>query len=193
MALDIEMFDPDSTALLVMDHQNMLVQGIMSNPEGHLAKVAGVIAKARTAGLSIIYVQKSFRPGYPEVHDNNLIFSGVRAGSRLLESDELTQIPDTIAPQKGDIVVRGHRISAFEGTDLSVVLRSGKIDTLVMFGIATSGVVLSTVRQGGDLDYRMVVLRDLCGDNDEKVHEFLLDAIIPRQAAVVDSDDFMSN
>lgn len=193
MTRGIDKIDRDSSALLVLDHQNAMVQGVMPNPAGHLARVADVIAKARWLGLPIFYVRKSFRTGYPEVHDNNMILSGVRAAGRLLEADEQSQIPRAIAPQEGDVIVRGHRISAFEGTELSLLLRSARIDTLVMFGIATSGVVLSTVRQGADLDYRMVILRDLCGDSDEAVHEFLMDKIIPRQAVVVSSGEFLVN
>jgi nicotinamidase-related amidase len=45
--------------------------------------------------------------------------------------------------------------------------------------------VLSTVRHAGDLDYRLVVVRDCCADPNAEVHAMLLDAVIPIQAAVV--------
>jgi nicotinamidase-related amidase len=44
-------------------------------------------------------------------------------------------------------------VSAFSGSDLDVLLRGLDADTLVLSGIATSGVVLSTLRQAADLDY----------------------------------------
>ncbi len=43
------------------------------------------------------------------------------------------------------------RVSAFTGSDLDVVLRAGEVDSLVMAGIATSGVVLSTLRQAAEV------------------------------------------
>lgn len=181
----------EKTALLVMDYQNLLVNGYVKDPEARLGAVAALLEKARGAGIKVIFIQKAFREGYPEVHENNKVFSGVKAGGRLLAADELTQIPDTIAPGDTDIVVRGCRISAFEGTELSLILRAQQIDTLVMFGIATSGVVLSTVRQGGDKDYRMFVLRDFCSDGEQEVHDFLLDQIICRQADVISSSEFL--
>ena len=49
----------------------------------------------------------------------------------------------------------------------------------------SSGVVLSTVRHAGDLDYRLVVVRDCCADADAEVHAMLLDIVIAKQAAVV--------
>ena len=74
-----------------------------------------------------------------------------------------------------DIVIVKHRVSAFTGTDLEMILRAKEIDTLVMFGVATSGVVLSTLLTAADDDYRIIVLRDLCADQDDEVHAALLD------------------
>ena len=73
---------------------------------------------------------------------------------------------------------------AFTGSDLEVVLRAGGIYRLVLAGIATSGVVLSTLRQAADLDYRLTVLADGCLDADPEVHELLLGKVFPRQAEV---------
>lgn len=85
----------------------------------------------------------------------------------------------------GDIVVRKTRLGAFSTADLHARLQAREVDTLVLAGISTSGVVLSTVRDGGDRDYRLYVLHDACGDPEDGVHEFLLEKIFPRQARVV--------
>jgi nicotinamidase-related amidase len=60
------------------------------------------------------------------------------------ELDPSTQIHPGVVPQPGDIVVTKRRVSAFSGSDLDAVLRSLDVDSLVLTGIATSGVVLST-------------------------------------------------
>ncbi|MGA2932584.1 MAG: isochorismatase family protein, partial [Acidimicrobiales bacterium] len=90
----------------------------------------------------------------------------------------------------GDIVVTKRRVSAFAGSDLDVVLRARGARTLVLAGIATSGVVLSTLRQAADLDYGLVVLRDGCADADEEVHRVLLDKVFARQADVLTVDEW---
>jgi nicotinamidase-related amidase len=64
------------------------------------------------------------------------------------------------------------------------LLRGGDIDSLVLTGIATSGVVLSTLRQAADLDYRLTVLADGCRDADDEVHRVLTEKVFPRQADV---------
>jgi nicotinamidase-related amidase len=71
-----------------------------------------------------------------------------------------------------------------------VVLRSQGIGTLVLTGIATSGVVLSTLREAADKDYELVVLADCCADGDSEVHRVLLEKVFPRQADVLDVESW---
>ena len=82
------------------------------------------------------------------------------------------------------------RVSAFAGSDLELVLRAREVTHLVLGGIATSGVVLSTVRAAADSDYRLTVLADLCLDGDEEVHRVLTGKVFPRQAEVIASADW---
>ena len=76
-------------------------------------------------------------------------------------------------------------MSAFSGGDLDVVLRARAIDSLVLTGIATSGVVLSTLRQAADLDFALTVLSDGCADPDDEVHRVLIEKVFPSQAQVM--------
>jgi nicotinamidase-related amidase len=89
-------------------------------------------------------------------------------------------------------VVTKRRVSAFSGSDLEVVLRSQNISHLVLSGIATSGVVLSTLREAADRDYQLTVLADCCLDADEEVHRVLLTKVFPRQADVIQSQAWIA-
>jgi nicotinamidase-related amidase len=84
------------------------------------------------------------------------------------------------------------RVSAFTGSDLEVILRAHGIQHIVLIGIATSGVVLSTVREASDKDYRLTVLADCCADGDEEVHRVLTTKVFPRQADVLTVDEWRS-
>jgi nicotinamidase-related amidase len=75
--------------------------------------------------------------------------------------------------------VTKRRISAFAGSDLDVILRGLDIDTLVMAGLVTSGVVLSTLVEAVDRDYRTIVLTDGCADADEDLHNILMKRYFP--------------
>jgi nicotinamidase-related amidase len=103
----------------------------------------------------------------------------------MAEGDPGSAIHPAVAPVVGDVIVTKRRVSAFTGSDLEVVLRAADVDHLVLTGIATSGVVLSTLRQAADLDYRLTVLADGCLDADPEVHRVLTEKVFPRQADVI--------
>ena len=176
--------DRPTTALLVMDMQNGIVERF---GDAVLEPAARAIAAAHDAHLPVIYVRVAFRAGYPEVSPRNRTFAALRDAGTMAQDDEATAIHPALAPEPGDVVVLKRRVSAFAGSDLDVVLRAGGIEALLLCGIATSGVVLSTLRQAADLDYGLTVLRDACADGDDEVHRVLLDKVFPRQADVVDA------
>jgi nicotinamidase-related amidase len=82
-------------------------------------------------------------------------------------------------------------VSAFAGTDLDMLLRANEIRTLVLFGIATSGVVLSTLLEASDADFEIFVIGDCCTDMDERLHLTLIEGLFPRRAEVLSADGFL--
>jgi nicotinamidase-related amidase len=72
-----------------------------------------------------------------------------------------------------------------------MILRAREIDTLILFGIATSGVVLSTLLHASDADYRLIVIQDCCADLDPEVHACLMEKIFPRRATVLTAGEFL--
>ncbi len=177
------------TALLVLDVQQ-LVLARYPDPE-YLDRLAAAIAAARSADVPVIYAKVGFRVGVPEVHPRNKMFGAMPAalGDATPPPNE---IPDQVAPRPGEVVVHKRRVSAFAGSDLEMVLRAQEIQHLVLAGVATSGVVLSTLRQAADLDYQLTVLSDACLDNDPEVHEVLLRKVFPAQAEVTTVRDWAS-
>jgi nicotinamidase-related amidase len=178
-------FDIARTALLVMDFQAQIVERFVAEPQRVLAATAVAMAAARAAGLRIVHVVCGFRPGFPEVSPRNPVFSAVKASGGWT-----FDIHPRVAPNPDEAVVTKRRTSAFMGTDLEIILRAHAVDTLVMCGVNTSGVVLSSVRYAADSDFRIVVLRDACSDPDPQVHACLVDKIFPRQATVIASEAF---
>ena len=176
-------------ALLIMDVQQGIVERF-ARDDGYLDRLATAIAAARSAGIMVTYVTIGFRPGYPEVSERNKGFSAVAGTGRFTGSDPGVGIPAVIAPEPGEVTVTKRRVSAFTGSDLEVLLRARAIHHLVLAGIATSGVMLSTLRQAADLDYQLTVLSDGCLDADPDVHQILLDKVFPRQAEVTTVADW---
>lgn len=174
-------------ALLVMDVQKSIVDRY-PDPD-YLARLREAIDAADAAGIPVIYVVVGFRPGYPEISPNNRIFGPIRNNAAFSAAG--MEVHPAVAPRPGDIVVTKKRVSGFAGSDLEMVLRAGGIDSLVLTGIATSGVVLSTLRQAADLDFTLTVLSDGCLDADPEVHRVLTEKVFPRQAEVLTTGEWV--
>lgn len=173
-----------------------LQSGIVSiyAPDGDLVTRAGTLLQhGRDVGLTIIHVKVEFRPGLPEIHDRNMLLGGLKSSPQhqQLFTGSSGSIHPAVSPQEGDLVVTKSRINAFAGTDLELLLRAHDIDTLVLFGIATSGVVLSTAFTAADADYRLFIVKDCCPDLDAAVHDCLIEKVFPRCATVLTSDELL--
>ncbi len=176
-----------STALLVMDFQAMIVDLVPGGSDELLIRTGQLLAAARAAGALVIYIVVGFRPGMPEISARNKSFSAAKSSGRFAADYPGIAIHARLAPTTGDVVVTKHRVGAFAGTDLDMILRAHDIDTLLLAGISTSGVVLSTLRHAADADYKIVVAADCCADPDPEVHRVLTEKVYPRQATVTDS------
>lgn len=178
--------------LLVMDVQRSVVERFAQGSGPTLAAVGRALEGARRADVAVVHVTVGFRPGAPEVSRRNRSFAVLAGSGALALDDPQTAVHPAAAPLPGEVVVVKKRVGAFSGSDLDVVLRAMEADTLVLSGIATSGVVLSTLRHAADLDFGLTVLSDACFDADPEVHRVLVDKVFPRQAAVVTVDEWLA-
>lgn len=185
---------PAHTAVLSMDCQTGIVSlYIRDDKDAFLTRASNAINHARSKGMMVIHVQVGFRPGLPEVSSRNLLLGAIKSSPQhqKLFQAPLGAIPPQIAPKESEIVVTKHRVSAFAGTDLAMILRANDIDTLVLFGIATSGVVLSTLLEASDDDFRLAVIKDCCADLDSNLHDCLINRFFPSRAAVLTVREFV--
>lgn len=173
-----------NTALLVMDMQVGIV-AMLPQAATIVNNTARAIAKARDQKIPVIYVVVGFRQGSPEISMNNKSFAASKERFESVDMAEFVKVHEGLKPQNNEVVVTKRRFSAFTGSDLEVVLRAYGAQHLVLTGISTSGVVLSTLREAADKDYRLTVLSDCCADGDEEVHQVLTTKVFPRQADVL--------
>jgi nicotinamidase-related amidase len=180
------------TVLLAMDFQHDIVERLADDATIDAASRA--IRAAREHGVPVMFVRVAFRPGYPEVAATNVSFGRLpERGDAMTQNHPATQIHAALEPRDDEPVITKRRVSAFSGSDLDVLLRGVAANHLVLAGIATSGVVLSTLRQAADLDYRLTVLSDACRDADPEVHRVLVEKVFPRQALVTTSDEWIES
>ena len=181
-----------NTALLVMDMQD----GILGNfpaADALIKNVSKAIAHAREKKIPVIYVVVGFRQGAPEVSINNKGFATAKQRFAGVDMRAFMKVHADIAPQENELIISKRRVSAFAGSDLEVVLRSFEIKHMILTGIATSGVVLSTTREAADKDYQITILSNGCGDGDEEVHRVLTEKVFVKQADVMTIEEWMKN
>jgi nicotinamidase-related amidase len=180
---------PDLTraALLSMDLQTAIVSIYSKQHPEFLPRVADVLSASRQRAIPVIHVQVGFRAGFPEVNERNALFGAIKANPQWqqLFQGPAGAIHADVAPIGDEVIISKHRVNAFHGTDLDMILRAKEIDTLILLGIATSGVVLSTLLDASDADYRILVVKDCCIDTDLEVHTCLIEKLFPRRATVL--------
>jgi nicotinamidase-related amidase len=177
-----------NSALLIMDIQGPMVAGL-ANKEAYLRNIQLAIDAARANNIPVIYVVVGFRQDMPEFNPRSKALRGLRDSGF---AEALVNPTPVLTLTEKDIVVTKRRISAFSGSDLELILRAKNKDHLVLTGISTSGVVLSTLREAVDKDYELTVLSDLCADRDEEVHRVLTEKVFPRHAEVLSSAEWLS-
>lgn len=179
--------DPARSALVVMDYQVGHV-GRLPAADLALQRVRCAVDDIRTMGGHVAWVRMGLDDKQFESIPPTSVMASMATPERRHElhaNSPATRIHGGLSPRSSDITVRKVRVGSFSTTDLHQQLKARGIMTLVLAGISTSGVVLSTMREAMDLDYRVIVLGDGCADHDATVHAFLTGVVFPRHVAVI--------
>jgi ureidoacrylate peracid hydrolase len=176
-------FDPSTTALIVVDMQNGYCSpgGYFSHLGVDLAPtqqvipaVAELVRTVRDAGIQVIWLQNGWdaeqkEAGGPgsvnQLKGNSLKLMRKQPelyGTLLTKGTWDYELVKELTPDASDIIVPKPRYSGFAGTQLDSILRSRRIQTLLVCGVATNVCVESTIRDAFFLEYYPVLIRDAC-------------------------------
>ncbi|MBO4122736.1 cysteine hydrolase [Cupriavidus gilardii] len=185
MTTQIPAIDPAKTALLVMHYQTDILGLFPAVAPTLLANTRMLCDAARAQGVGVYFAKFHFSPGYPEVSPLNKNGQGVKRLGLFVED----QISPELGRQANEPIIIAHRASVFFGTDLQVRLSAQGIDTLIMVGIASTGVMLSSVAYASDADFRLFTVKDCCYDPDQVVHEHLFSTAFESRTTVLSLAD----
>ena len=174
-----------NTALLVMDMQVGIIANFAQVSTELVNANKKAIAYAREQRIPVLFVTVGFRQGASEIRTNNKGFAAVKERFANVDMNLFTTVVPELGKKEEELQVMKRALSAFTGSDLEMVLKSFGIHHLILTGISTSGVVLSTLREATDKDYKLTVLADCCADADEEVQRVLTTKIFPRHADVM--------
>lgn len=176
-------FRPAETALVVVDMQNgyCTAGGYFSQLGVDLSGAGPVIgaiqhllAATRAAGMLVVWLQNGWdvaqlEAGGPgsvnQLKGNSLKLMRARPelhGKLLTKGSWDYALVDALAPAAGELVIQKPRYSGFAGTALDSALRSRRISTLLVCGVATNVCVESTIRDAFFHEYHPVLVRDAC-------------------------------
>jgi len=181
LTTQIPKIDPARTALVVMHYQTDILALFPSVAPTLLSNTRRLCDAARANGVSVYFAKIHFSPGYPEVSPLNRNGQGIKKLGLFVDD----QISPELGQQPTEPLIIAHRASVFFGTDLQVRLSAQGIDTLFMVGIASTGVMLSSVAYASDADFRLFTVKDCCYDPDQVVHDHLFSTAFDSRTTVL--------
>ncbi|TAJ48091.1 MAG: cysteine hydrolase [Herbiconiux sp.] len=145
----------------------------MEGREGRAPRVKALIARCREVGVPVVFIQEVHKP---DLVDIGRELDGAE-GPHCIEGWAETELAPWLEPQPNEFVVRKRRYSAFFGTELEIVLKAYKAETLFLVGGLTDICVHYTAVDAHQHDYRFRVLTDCVGGSSERAHDAALEAM----------------
>lgn len=194
--------EPSRCALIIQDMQNdVMMEGgafASSGSPTHakeqdvVRNIARLAEACRAKGVMVVHVWFVVEPGAPGVTLNAPLFEGlVDANAMVRGTWGVAPVPG-LEPQPGDLVVEKVRMSAWEGTKLETVLKSGGRDVIINTGAWTNMSVEHTARTGADKGYVMVVPEDACSTMSADWHRASIDYAMRNVAAVTTTSEVIA-
>lgn len=177
------------TALVALHYQNDVLLGakeIEFDENGHVRylsdfkdKAARLLAFARSQGFPVISVRIAFRPDHADVIQNCPIFREVVDRKVLAEGSFGAEFHDGLGPLEGEFVVKHTRVNAFYGSPLEETLNALGISRIILAGVSTNSVVITTAAAACDMGYELVIAGDACSTSDRALHDYSLENMKP--------------
>jgi len=171
-------FDPERTALVVVDVQNGFChpEGSLYAPESGacVEPVTDLVETAREAGARIVYT----RDVHPreQFEDAHYYDEFERWGEHVVEGTWDAELVDELDPRgEREHVVEKHTYDAFHETELDGWLSARGVEDLLVCGTLANVCVLHTASSAGLRDFRPVLLEDAVGCIEEAHREYALD------------------
>lgn len=202
--------DLAASALLLVDMNRSHLDhsiGHLLVEEAEAKRVIGVAVRLREAfaraGLPVIFVRTHHRhdPRTDAIVDNRNPFwmrqhgapipgLGKPRRSLAIEGAPVTEVVPELAPRPGEHTVFKHRYSAFDNTDLDLLLRNLGTRTLFVGGVNTNNCVLCNCFDAFNRDLGVVLVEDACASmNGPDYHAAAVKLIEAALAWVTDADD----
>jgi gluconolactonase len=194
--------DPARTALIIQDMQNDVVMeggafagsgaAVHCREQNAIENIRRLAERARARGVMVIHVWLIVEPGAQGLTMNAPLFQGLRDSNALVRDTWGASPVPGLEPQAGDHVVRKIRMSAWEGSSLETVLKSGGRDTIIETGAWTNMSIEHTARTGADKGYAMIIPEDSCSTIDADWHNAAINYALQNVSTVTSTSEVIA-
>lgn len=206
MAIQIDQINPKSTAVVVIDMQNDFIApgAPLETPMGMelMPRLQKLLSHARKTGMEVIFTTHAHRRNGCDMGLFGEIYPPIQNREGLVDDTAGIDIYPDVAPQGEEVVIKKHRYSAFFGTDLDIILRTRKIDTVVVTGVTTENCCHATARDAMFNGYKVAFISDATGTYNypdmgfgaipaEEVHRVTLGVLAVSTAHVMTTDELI--
>ena len=153
------------TAVVVVDMINDFVTGVFKSERviKIIPNIKRLLEFARKQGVPIVYAT--------DAHLSNLDPEFEVWEPHAVKGSWGAEIIDELKPEKGDFRVLKRKYSAFQGTDLDMLLRELKVDTLILTGVVTDICIQHTAADAFFRGYKLIVPKDCVEAVDESAQK----------------------
>jgi gluconolactonase len=191
--------DPSRCALIIQDMQNdvMMDGGAFAasgapehaREQNVVENIRRLAEVCRSRGVMIIHVWFIVEPGAPGLTLNSPLFEGVVDQKAMVRGTWGAASVAGLEPRPGDHIVEKMRVSAFEGSKLETILRSGNRDTIINTGAWTNMSIEHTARTAADKGYFVIVPDNCCSTMNADWHRASIQYAMQNVAAVMTMND----
>jgi nicotinamidase-related amidase len=180
--INLSTIDTRRAALLMMHFQADVFSVLADSlPADMLDRANALIRAWRSTERPVIFAHFALGTHYESVSEKNMLTVNISKTGLFREPIPVSGLE--VDPNDWNYACP--RASVFCDTHLDKDLRAQGIDTLVMAGIASSGVLFSSVGWASDADYRIYIVRDCCYDPDAQAHEALFRTSFATRALII--------
>ena len=149
------------------------------------------LSTARNRGMLTIFVNIGWRPGFPELPENQHfpLPQGAKDENKGIVGTWEVDVIGALRPMSHEPVVINFGSDSFEGTDLDRILRAASVGQLFVSGQCIEHVVATTIKRAANMGYNAILIKDATSGFTDSNYSAMLD-ILPLYAKLISSAEF---
>lgn len=163
------------SAMIVIDMEKGFVEAesahCIRTAKATVPACSTALTLAREKGIPVFFVNRIYRANGSDVEATRY-HSWVQGGRAMTPGSTGAcsyEMPEGLVPQPGDYTLIKPRWSAFFQTELDLILRRLRVETVILIGTTTPNCVRTTCYDAVSLDYNVIVLSECCSAQTEEI------------------------